>query len=85
MESTDVSISSGNWRDLEIYCLIVCREVLLAHDISVEPSNLKSLYNFVAQCDRVKAMSLAITIKSQAQITAKITHLRNYHKVHLCQ
>ena len=81
MESRNVSITSGTWKSQETYCLIVCREVLLSHDISVEPSNLKLLYNFVAQSNIVNAMSLTITIKSQAQITAKIAHLREYHKV----
>ena len=62
MEGQNATVSPGTWRNLETYCLIVCREVLLSHDIPVEASNLKSLYDFVVQSNKIKAMSLAITI-----------------------
>ncbi|CAH3024692.1 unnamed protein product [Porites evermanni] len=75
MEDHKASISSGTWRNLETFCLIVCREVLLSHSISENPGNLKLLYNFVAQSDSVKAMLLPISVKSTSQIAAKIAYL----------
>ena len=57
MEGQNATVSPGTWRNLETYCLIVCQEVLLSHDIPVETSNLKSLYDFVVQSNKIKAMS----------------------------
>lgn len=79
MEFQNVPVTSGPWRGLETLCLIVCQEVLLSNDISVNSSNLKLLYNFVAEYNSVKALSLIITVKSTAQVAAKMQHLRDYH------
>ena len=81
MEDQKASISSGTWRNLETFCLIVCREVLLSHSISENPGNFKLLYNFVAQSDRVKAMLLPISVKSTSQIVAKIEYSMKFEKV----
>ena len=81
MEDQKASISSGTWRNLETFCLIVCREVLLSHSISENPGNLKLLYNFVAQSDSVKAMLLPISVKSTSQIAAKIAYLSKFHEI----
>ena len=81
MEDQKASISSGTWRNLETFCLIVCREVLLSHSISENPGNLKVLYNFVAQSDSVKAMLLPISVKSTSQIAAKIAYLSKFHEI----
>lgn len=42
---------------------------------SVNAKNLQMLYNFVAQSDSVKDMSLLMGYKSTAQVAAKIAHL----------
>ena len=81
MEDQKASISSGTWRNLETFCLIVCWEVLLSHSISENPGNLKLLYNFVAQLDSVKAMLLPISVKSTSQIAAKIAYLSKFHDI----
>ena len=81
MESENVSFTSGSWKNIEIFCLIICREVLLSHGILGNPSNLRVLYNFVVESNGVKGLSLNINNKSQAQITAKLVHLRDHHKV----
>ena len=41
MESENVSFTSGSWKNIEIFCLIICREVLLSHGILGNPSNLR--------------------------------------------
>ena len=81
MEDQKASISSGTWRNLETFCLIVCREVLLSHSISENPGNFKLLYNFVAQSDSVKAMLPPISVKSTSQIAAKIAYSMKFEKV----
>lgn len=76
MESQNIRISTETWRHLEICSLIVSRGVLLSHSIPGNPANLILLYDFVAPFDSVKAMSLLISIKSTAQIVAKLAHLK---------
>ena len=51
------------------------REVLFRHGVYVNTRNLQILFNFVAQSDSVKDMSLLIDYKSTAQVAAKIAHL----------
>ena len=75
MLSENVPVESGPWRNLETLCLMVCREVLLGHEVSVNARNLQMLYDFIARSDVVKDMSLLIGYKSTAQVAAKILHL----------
>ena len=81
MESEKVSVHFGPWRVLETLCLIVCRDVLMINTIATTSTNLKDLYNYVAQSESVKAMSLAISTKSTAQVAAKMKHLNGHHAV----
>lgn len=75
MESEKVSVHFAPWRVLETLCLIVCRDVLMINTIATTSTNLKDLYNYVAQSESVKAMSLAMATKSTAQVAAKMKHL----------
>ena len=81
MESEKVSVNFGPWRVLETLCLIVCRDVLMINTIAPTPTNLKDLYNYIAQSESVKAMSLAMASKSMAQVAAKMKHLNGHHAV----
>ena len=81
MESEKVSVKFGPWRVLETPCLIVCRDVLMINTIATTSTNLKDLYNHVAQSENVKAMSLAMATKSTAQVAAKMKHLNGHHAV----
>lgn len=49
--------------------------------IATTSTNLKDLYNYVAQSESVKAMSLAMATKSTAQVAAKMKHLNGHHAV----
>ena len=75
MSAENVPVESGPWRNQEMLCLMVCREVLFGHGVYVNARNLQMLFNFVAQSDSVTDMSLLIDYKSTAQVAAKITHL----------
>ena len=79
MESNEVPVDLGPWRNLETLCLIVCRDVLLDNVISTNSTNLKVLYNYVAESDIVNSMSLVISAKSTAQVAAKVKHLNEHH------
>ena len=81
MESEKVSVDFGPWRILETLCLIVCRDVLINNSIDTTSTNLKVLYNYVAQSESVKVMSLAMAAKSTAQVAAKMKHLNEHHPV----
>ena len=50
-------------------------EELFGHGIYVNATNLQMMFNFVAQSDSVKDMSLLIDYKATAQVAAKIAHL----------
>lgn len=76
MESQNIRISTETWRHLEICSLIVSRGVLLTYSIPGNLASLILLYDFVASFDSVKTMSLLISIKSTAQIVAKLAHLK---------
>ena len=79
MESEKAPVDLGPWRVLETLCLIVCRDVLVINTIATTSTNLKVLYNYVAQSKSVKAMSLAMAAKSTAQVAAKMKHLNEHH------
>ena len=81
MESEKVSVDFGPWRALETLCLIVCRDVLINNSIATTSTNLKVLYNYVAQSESGKVMSLAMAAKSTAQVAAKMKHLNEHHPV----
>ena len=81
MESEKAPVDLGPWRVLETLCLIVCRDVLVINTIATNSTNLKVLYNYVAQSESVKAMSLAMAAKSTAQVAAKMKHLNEHHIV----
>ena len=81
MESEKAPVDLGPWRVLETLCLIVCRDVLVINTIVTTSTNLKVLYNYVAQSKSVKAMSLAMAAKSTAQVAAKMKHLNEHHIV----
>ena len=68
----------GPWRLLETLCLVVCKEILLIRELPRNSSNFSTLYNFVAESDKVKEMSLTIERKSTAQVAAKIAHLSEH-------
>ena len=81
MESEKAPVDLGPWRVLETLCLIICRDGLVINTISTTSTNLKVLYNYVAQSKSVKAMSLAMAAKSTAQVAAKMKHLNEHHTV----
>ena len=81
MEANEVLVDLGPWRNLETLCLIVCRDVLLDNAISTNSTNLKVLYNYVAESESVNSMSLVISAKSTAQVVAKMKHLNERHAV----
>ena len=81
MESEKAPVDLGPWRVLETLCLIVCRDVIVTNTIATTSTNLKVLYNYVAQSESVKAMSLAIAAKSTAQVAAKMKHLNEHRTV----
>ena len=53
----------------------------MINTIAPTPTNLKDLYNYIAQSESVKAMSLAMASKSMAQVAAKMKHLNGHHAV----
>lgn len=79
MELENASVDLGPWRVLETLCLIVCRDVLVSNTIDTNSTNLKVLYNYVAESESVKTMSLPMAAKSTAQVAAKMKHLREHH------
>ena len=80
MESENASLTSWPWRLLETLCLVVCKELLVLNALSVNSSNLSSLYNFVAECDKVKELSFIIARKTTAQVAAKISFQSEHAK-----
>ena len=60
---------------METLCLIVCKELLVFNELSINSVNVATLYNFVAESDKLKELSLIIARKSTAQVAAKIKHL----------
>lgn len=73
MESENASVTSGAWSILETLCLVVCKELLILSALTVNSSNLSTLYNFVAESDKVKELSFIIARKTTAQVAAKIS------------
>ena len=63
MESEKAPVDLGPWRVLKTLCLIVCQDVFMINTIATNSTNLKVLYNYVAQSESVKAMSLAMAAK----------------------
>ena len=53
----------------------------MINTIDTTSTNLKVLYNYVAQSKSVKAMSLAMAAKSTVQVAAKMKHLNEHHTV----
>ena len=76
MLTENVPVESGPWRNLETLCLMVCREVLLGHEVSVNARKLQLPYSFIARSDIVKDMSSLIGYKSTVQVAVKILHLK---------
>ena len=56
MDSENASVTSGPWSLLKTLCLVVCKELFNA--LTVNSSNLSTLYNFVAQPDKVKELNI---------------------------
>ena len=79
MERQKAPVTSGPWRLLETLCLVVCKEILFIRELPRNSSNFLTLYNFVAESDKVKEMSLTIGRKSTAQVAAKIAHLSEHN------
>lgn len=80
MESEHASVTSGPWSLLETLCLVVCKELLVLNALTVNSSNLSSLYNFVAVSDKVNELSLIIARKTTAQVAAKISFQSEHAK-----
>lgn len=79
MELENASVDLGPWRVLETLCLKVCQDVLVSKTIHTNSTNLKVLYNYVAESESVKTASLAMVTKSTAQVAAKMKHLKEHH------
>ena len=79
MERQKAPVTSGPWRLLEALCLVVCKEILFIRELPRNSSNFSTLYNFVAESDKVKEMSSTIERKSTAQVAAKIAHLSEHN------
>ena len=60
---------------METLCLIVCKELLAFNELPINSLNVATLYNFVAESDKLEELSLIIARKSTAQVAAKIKHL----------
>ena len=60
---------------METLCLIVCKELLVFNELPINSLNVATLYNFVAESDKLEELSLIIVRKSTAQVVAKIKHL----------
>lgn len=60
---------------METLCLIVCKELLVFNELAINSVNVGTLYNFVAESDKLEELSLIIARKSTAQVGAKIKHL----------
>lgn len=80
MESENASVTSGPWSLLETLCLVVCKELLILNALTVNSSNLSTLYNFVAESDKVKELSFIIAQKTTAQVAAKISFQSEHAK-----
>ena len=75
LSAESAPLKSGPWRILETLCLIVCHEVLVVNGLPNNSINFASLYNFVAESNETKELSLPIASKTTAQIAAKMAHL----------
>ena len=80
MESENASVTSGPWSLLETLCLVVGKELLILNALTVNSSNLSTLYNFVAQSDKVKELSFIIARKTTAQVAVKISFQSKHAK-----
>ena len=80
MESENASVTSGPWSLLETLCLVVCKELPILNALTVNSSNLSTLYNFVAESDKVKELSFIIARKTTAQAAAKISFQSEHAK-----
>ena len=78
MEVNRVPMSTGPWNFLETLCLVVCQEILLSTSIPLNPANLSALYRFVAESNNLQGLSLQINTKTTAQVTGKMTHLKQW-------
>ena len=75
LTSQNFPVTQGPWRLMETLCLIVCKELLVFNELSINSVNVATLYNFVAESDKLEELSLIIARKSTAQVAAKIKHL----------
>ena len=60
LSAESAPLKSGPWRILETLCLIVCHEVLVVNGLPNNSINFASLYNFVAESNETKELSLPI-------------------------
>ena len=75
MASQNAPVSSGPWRLLETLCLVVCKELLVINKLPRNSLNFSNLYNFIAESEKVKDLSLTIARKTTPQVAAKVAHL----------
>ena len=62
----NVPVTQGPWRLMETLCLIVCKELLAFNELPINSLNVATLYNFVAESDKLEELSLIIARKSTA-------------------
>lgn len=60
---------------METLCLIVCKERLVFNELPINSLNVATLYNVVAESNKLEELSLIIARKSAAQVAAQIKHL----------
>ena len=72
LTSQNVSVAQGPWRLMETLCLIVCKELLVFNELPFNSLNVATLYNFVAESDKLEELSAR---KSTTQVAVKIKHL----------
>jgi hypothetical protein len=75
-------ISAGPWTKLETLTLSVVGELIKTIGLTVSPSNIAELYNYVACSNTVqKQLELPVAFKSNKRVLAKLAHLASKQSV----
>ncbi|XP_032240268.2 uncharacterized protein LOC5514795 isoform X2 [Nematostella vectensis] len=80
---TDTALKSENsvpgsdsWTDLEVICIMVCREVLEGCKVEASVHNISQIYRYLASSPNLETLGLKITTKDDTQILAKLLTLQ---------
>ena len=81
LKSAGIPQIHGPWTHYESVLLISVIKVINLTDVQPSPGNISTLYNFVLRSKSSGQMPVSPTLKTAAQITAKLAHMEKKREV----